>query len=76
MARQATSAASSLFLFAGTEAWLPTGGLLTWRRGDHLDLLFLGLLLLAISFLLAFGHDNLPCFDGDAVVDAACYPSS
>jgi hypothetical protein len=50
---------ASLFLFAGAEGRLPTGRLLTWRRCDHLDLLFLWLLLLAIASLLAFGHNDL-----------------
>ena len=35
-------------------------GLLAWRRGNYLDLLFLGFLGFPIAFLLAFGHVDLP----------------
>ena len=45
-----------LFLFAGTEARLPSRGLLAWRRGNGFDLLFFRLLGLPITLLLAFGH--------------------
>jgi hypothetical protein len=61
--RQAKSASSALFLFAGPESRLPSRGLLAWRRGDCLDFLFFGFLGLPIAFLLAFGHVDLPGFD-------------
>jgi hypothetical protein len=62
-----------LFLFAGSRGRLPSGSLLAWRRGDDLDLLFLGLLVLAIASLLAFGHNDLLCLDGDAPIAAASH---
>jgi hypothetical protein len=64
-----TVAAASLFLFAGTEARLPSCGLLAWRCSNCLDLLFFRLLGFSIAFLLALGHADLPKFDGDAVFE-------
>ena len=43
-------------LFFLPETRLPSRGLLAWRRGDCLDLFFLGFLGFPITFLLAFGH--------------------
>jgi hypothetical protein len=63
-----TSTLALLFLLAGREARLPSRGLLAWRRSYCLDLLFLGLLGFAISFLLALGHLDLLWFDNDAVI--------
>jgi hypothetical protein len=55
----------SLFLFAGTQGRLPARTLLAWRRGNDLDLLFLGFFGFPIASLLAFGHVNLSLgFDG------------
>jgi hypothetical protein len=51
---------ASLFLLPGTEARLPSCGLLAWRRGNCLDLFFLGFLDFPIAFLLALGHAALP----------------
>ena len=48
--------ATLLFLFARTQSRLPSTGLLAWCSGNDLDLLFLGLLRLAIASLLTFGH--------------------
>ena len=45
----------------------PTAGMQAWRRSYCLDLLFLGLLGFAISFLLALGHVDLLWVD-DAVI--------
>jgi hypothetical protein len=45
-----------LFLFAGTEARLPSRVLLAWRRGYRFDLLFFRLPGLPITLLLTFGH--------------------
>src|SRR6266852_2282353 len=50
----------ALFLLAGTDVRLPSRGLLAWRRGNGLDLLFLGFLGFPIALLLAFGHGGLP----------------
>lgn len=44
------------------KARLPRGALLARRRGNCLDLLFLGFLGFPIAFLLAFGHVALPEF--------------
>jgi hypothetical protein len=49
-----------LFLFVGTQRRLPASGLLARRRGNHLDLLFLGFLGFPIASLLALGHIDLP----------------
>jgi hypothetical protein len=54
-----TLAIASLFLFARREGRLPSCGLLAWRCGNCLDLLFFGFLGLPIAFLLAFGHVDL-----------------
>jgi hypothetical protein len=54
-----TSTLALLFLLAGRETRLPSSGPLAWRRSYCLDLLFLGLLGFAISFLLALGHVDL-----------------
>jgi hypothetical protein len=62
-------AVASLFLFAGTEGWLPSRGLLARRRSNCLDLLFFGFLGLPIALLLAFGHADLPKVDDNAVME-------
>ena len=64
-----TLAVASLFLFGGTERWLPSRRLLARRRGNCLDLLFFGLLGLSIALLLAFGHADLPGVDDDTVIE-------
>jgi hypothetical protein len=53
---------AALFLFAGTEARLPSCGLLAERRGYCLDLLFFRLPGLSIALLLAFGHVHFLLF--------------
>src|SRR6478672_1690411 len=60
-----TRGCPSLFLFAGTQGRLPACALLAWRRGNHLDLLFLGFLGFPIASLLTLGHVDLPGFVGD-----------
>jgi hypothetical protein len=55
-----TSTLALLFLLAGREARLPSRGLLAWRSSYCLDLLFLGLLGLTISFFLTLGHFRSP----------------
>src|ERR1700736_452461 len=67
--RAAGVAVASLFLFAGTEGWLPSRGLLARRRSNCLDLLFFGFLGLPIALLLAFGHADLPKVDDNAVME-------
>jgi hypothetical protein len=57
------------FFFAGTEGRLPSCGLLAWRCGNHLDLLFLGFLGFPIASVLAFGHVDLPRFDGGVGIE-------
>src|SRR3954462_15485221 len=52
----------SLLLFVGTQGRLPARPLLAWRRGNHLDLLFLGFLGFPIASLLTLGHADLPGF--------------
>src|SRR5579864_6602782 len=49
-----------LFLLAGADVRLPSRGLLARRRGNGLDLLFLGFLGFPIALLLAFGHGRPP----------------
>lgn len=61
----AASLRTPLFLLAGTQGRLPASGLLAWRRGNHLDFLFLRFLGFPIASLLAFGHVDLPGLDGD-----------
>jgi hypothetical protein len=51
-----TRSTAPLFLFAGTEARLPSCCLLAGRRGYCFDLLFFRLSGLSIALLLAFGH--------------------
>jgi hypothetical protein len=58
-----TFGAAALFIFAGTEARLPSGGLLAGRCGYCLDLLFFRLPGLPITLLLAFGHAHCLSFD-------------
>jgi hypothetical protein len=48
-----------LFLFVGSEGWLPRCGFSAWRRGNCLDLLFLWFLGFSIASLLAFCHVDL-----------------
>ena len=55
-----------LFLFVGSEGWLPRCGFSAWRRGNYLDLLFLWFLGFSIASLLAFCHVDLLGFANDA----------
>ena len=55
-----------LFLFVGSEGWLPRCGFSAWRRGNCLDLLFLWFLGFSIASLLAFCHVDLLGFAKDA----------
>jgi hypothetical protein len=57
-----------LFLFAGAEARLPSGGLLAGRRGYCLDLLFFRLPGFPITLLFAFSHAHSLLFLNDAVL--------
>jgi hypothetical protein len=55
-----------LFLFVGSEGWLPRCGFSAWRRGNCLYLLFLWFLCFSIASLLAFCHVDLLGFANDA----------
>jgi hypothetical protein len=65
-----TIAIASLFLLPRSEGRLPSCGLLAWRRGNYLDLLFLWFLGLPITSLRAFGHAALLRFDDEQRLDA------
>ena len=63
----------TLFLLAGPQGRLPARTLLAWRRGNDLDLLFLGFLGFPIASLLTLRHVDLPGFVGDV---GTGYPQS
>ena len=62
-----------LFLLAGTKAWLPSGRLLAWRRGNDLDLFLLGFLGLTVAFLLALADAGLSLGLIDVPLNAGCH---
>jgi hypothetical protein len=64
---ESTRSTVTLFLFAGTEARLPSCGLLAGRRRYCFDLLFFRLPGFPIALLLAFSHAHSSCFHDDAV---------
>jgi hypothetical protein len=69
--QQSRTTSAFLFLFPGGEGWLPRDILSAWRRGNYLDLIFLGFLGLPIPSLLAFCHVGLPWLKAAQIAEFA-----